>query len=104
VGDSVPSGRRLRILQLLVQHEELTGGEMLELDDSLPGGTIYTSLHRLERDKLVTSRLDDQKGLPGPPRRFYKITAYGKRLARLGEINEAVIAGKRIIVVPGGQL
>jgi DNA-binding PadR family transcriptional regulator len=104
VSDTVPSGRRLRILQLLLEHQELTGGELLELDASLPGGTIYTSLHRLERDKLVTSRLGNQKGLPGPPRRFYKITAHGKRLARLGEINDAVMSGRRVVLVPGGQL
>jgi DNA-binding PadR family transcriptional regulator len=104
VPDHVPSGKRLQILQLLITHGKLTGGEMLEHDPSLPRGTIYTTLRRLQDDKLVSSRVDAETGEAGPPRRFYQITALGKRAAKLGEIAEAVMAGARLITIPGGRL
>jgi DNA-binding PadR family transcriptional regulator len=100
----VPSGKRLRILQLLIAHGELTGGQILEHDSSLPRGTIYTTLRRLQDDKLVSSRVDDDTGEPGPPRRFYKITGQGQRVAKLGEIAEAVMFGSRPILIPSGRL
>jgi len=99
-----PSGKRLRILQLLLDHGELTGAELLDLDDSLPRGTIYTTLRRLQDDKLVTSRQEVDKGQPGPPRRLYKITAFGMRAAKLGEYAQAVMSGARSVAIPRGRL
>ena len=101
---AVPSGKTLRILQLLLTHGELTGGDMLGHDRTLPRGTIYTTLRRLEDRKLVNSRVDDSTGRAGPPRRFYQITALGKRAAKLGGVAGLVMAGVRPVVVPGGRI
>lgn len=89
----LPDGQRLKVLRLLSQHAELTGGEMIELDKSLPDGTVYTTLRRLETDKLVKSRHDTQRGLPGPPRRFYKITALGSRALAARDYADAIMSG-----------
>jgi DNA-binding PadR family transcriptional regulator len=43
---------------------------------SLPDGTIYPALHRLERDKLVTSKWSDSTGRR---RRVYSLTMKGQR-------------------------
>jgi PadR family transcriptional regulator PadR len=52
---------------------ELTdAGELLT-----SGGTIYPLLSRLRRDRLVTTTWRESGS--GPPRRYYRITAEGKR-------------------------
>jgi PadR family transcriptional regulator, regulatory protein PadR len=61
-------------------------------------GTVYPSLHRLERDRLVTSRWTEAKGRR---RRVYRITAAGREAlavrrlewASLARAVEAVLAG-----------
>ncbi len=63
MGEVVPTGKRLRILQLLVQHGTMTGRQLLDADKNLPSGTIYTTLRRLEDDGFVTSRQDKTPGL-----------------------------------------
>jgi DNA-binding PadR family transcriptional regulator len=75
---------RLRLLALLAEHDKLTGAAAIEHDPTIPSGTVYTTLRRLEREKLVKSWQDDTKGLPGHPRRFYKITQRGRRFYQLG--------------------
>jgi DNA-binding PadR family transcriptional regulator len=74
----MPQRQRLRILQLLDQHGELTAAAVRNLDRGLPRGTIYTTLRRLAHAKLVTSRVE-RTGQPGPPRRFHRITRRGRR-------------------------
>jgi len=75
--------QRLRILQLLIAHGESSGAQLLDRDRSLPRGTIYTTLKRLEAAKFVTSRRAAKCEQPGPRRRFYKITSRGARCCRL---------------------
>ena len=84
MGRNVPSGRRLRILQLLIAHGKMTGGDLLRADASLGRGMIYTTLHRLEDDKLVKSYSGDREGQPGATPRLYEITGLGQQLAALG--------------------
>lgn len=91
--NEVPKGQRLRMLQLLVQHGELTGGDMLDIDENLPRGTIYVTLMRLEKAKLVKSRKEAECRGPGSARRFYKITALGERATRFAEMAEVVMSG-----------
>jgi DNA-binding PadR family transcriptional regulator len=43
---------------------------------SLPAGTLYPLLHRLESDKLIRSRWEDSTGRS---RKWYELTAAGKR-------------------------
>jgi DNA-binding PadR family transcriptional regulator len=78
----MPRRPRLRILQLLDQHGELTAAAVLHLDCDLPRGTIYTTLRRLSRARFVASRVACT-GQPGPPRRYYKITPLGKRYCHI---------------------
>lgn len=50
----------------------------------LPSGTIYPALRRLERDGLASSQWEDEKYAAEqqrPSRRYYRITASGKRAA-----------------------
>jgi DNA-binding transcriptional ArsR family regulator len=67
----VATGKRLRILQLLIAHGEMTGGQLAESDDSLSPATIYTTLMRMEHDAgLLKSRKEKTSKHPGPPSRY----------------------------------
>jgi DNA-binding PadR family transcriptional regulator len=49
---------------------------------SLPSGTVYPALSRLERDGFVRSAWEDEQHAHGdgrPQRRYYRITGAGKR-------------------------
>ena len=47
---------------------------------SLPAGTLYPLLHRLEDDKLVRSKWDESTGRR---RKWYELTAAGRRRLHL---------------------
>jgi PadR family transcriptional regulator, regulatory protein PadR len=51
----------------------------------LPSGTLYPMLARLQQDGLVESEWEAQREEAGgrPPRRYYRLTAEGLRVARL---------------------
>ena len=51
----------------------------------LPSGTLYPMLARLQQEGLVDSRWEDQRPDAGgrPPRKYYRLTAEGARVARL---------------------
>jgi PadR family transcriptional regulator, regulatory protein PadR len=51
----------------------------------LPSGTLYPMLARLQQQGLVTSEWEMQLGDAGgrPPRRYYKLSADGIRVARI---------------------
>jgi PadR family transcriptional regulator, regulatory protein PadR len=51
----------------------------------LPSGTLYPMLARLEQDGLVESEWEAQRTDAGgrPPRKYYRLTAEGARIARL---------------------
>lgn len=51
----------------------------------LPSGTLYPMLARLEQEGLVESEWEAQRPDAGgrPPRRYYRLTAAGARVARL---------------------
>jgi PadR family transcriptional regulator, regulatory protein PadR len=51
----------------------------------LPSGTLYPMLARLQHDGLVESQWEAQREDAGgrPPRRYYRLTAEGLRVARL---------------------
>jgi DNA-binding PadR family transcriptional regulator len=51
----------------------------------LPSGTLYPMLARLEQDGLVDSEWEDPRPDAGgrPPRKYYRLTAEGARVARL---------------------
>lgn len=51
----------------------------------LPSGTLYPMLARLQQDGLVDSEWEAQREDAGgrPPRKYYRLTAEGLRVARL---------------------
>jgi PadR family transcriptional regulator len=51
----------------------------------LPSGTLYPMLARLQQDGLVDSEWETQRENAGgrPPRKYYRLTAEGLRVARL---------------------
>jgi PadR family transcriptional regulator, regulatory protein PadR len=51
----------------------------------LPSGTLYPMLARLQEDGLVDSEWEAQRQDAGgrPPRKYYRLTAEGLRVARL---------------------
>ena len=51
----------------------------------LPSGTLYPMLARLQQEGLVESQWEDQRPDAGgrPPRKYYRLTAEGARVARL---------------------
>jgi PadR family transcriptional regulator, regulatory protein PadR len=59
----------------------------------LPSGTLYPMLARLQQDGLVDSEWEAQREDAGgrPPRKYYRLTAEGLRVARL-ELAQAASA------------
>jgi PadR family transcriptional regulator PadR len=51
---------------------------------SLKSGTLYPLLARLESQKLVTSAWETPEQEGQRPRKYYKLTGEGARMARLG--------------------
>lgn len=87
----MPTGRRLRILKLLIENRKMTGSELVQADPSLIRGMIYTTLHRLEDDKLIRSDPPEvHPGKPGAPPRYYEITGFGRKVVALANEAEAL--------------
>ena len=74
--------RRQRIINLLKQHQELYGHQIINLDPKAgKRGTIYVTLGRMEEEGLLTSR-EEPGPLPDPemiPRRLYSLNKHGRR-------------------------
>ena len=68
----------------------------------LPSRTVYPALRRLERDDLVVSRLERQSVADTeqrPPRKYYKLTATGKKQLLAAEENfEQLVKGIRAML------
>src|SRR5579863_442750 len=62
----------------------------------LPSGTLYPMLARLEGEGLVSSQWESLPGEAGgrPPRKYYRLTGEGARVARL-ELAQAAAAAPR---------
>jgi PadR family transcriptional regulator, regulatory protein PadR len=63
----------------------------------LPSGTLYPMLARLQEQGLVTSEWEsrpDGQAEGRPPRKYYRLTAEGARVARL-EVSQAAAAAPR---------
>jgi PadR family transcriptional regulator, regulatory protein PadR len=62
----------------------------------LPSGTLYPMLARLEDEGLVSSEWEPraEDGAGRPPRKYYRLTGEGARVARL-QLAQAAPAGRR---------
>jgi PadR family transcriptional regulator, regulatory protein PadR len=78
-----PLERVLRVL--LADPAALHYGYDLMKAARLPSGTLYPMLARLQQEGLVDSEWEDQRPDAGgrPPRKYYRLTAEGARVARL---------------------
>jgi PadR family transcriptional regulator, regulatory protein PadR len=63
----------------------------------LPSGTLYPMLARLQQDGLVDAEWEAQRQDAGgrPPRKYYRLTAKGLRVARLELAQAASSASAR---------
>jgi DNA-binding PadR family transcriptional regulator len=74
------SNLEMLILDLLSEHRELYGLEMVEASrGKLKRGSIYVTLGRMEDKGFVTSREVEAEGR-GPARMMYRITGTGARM------------------------
>lgn len=75
------SPKKRLVLEMLVSNQEMYGLEMVDASKGqLKRGTVYVTLARMQDEGLVESRIVEEDGLPGPPRRFYRITGHGSRV------------------------
>ena len=86
------SPKEYEILQLLIEHGELYGLDMIKRSKALKRGSIYVLLSRMSDKGFVESRLSKEPS-GGPPRRRYKATALGNRAASAYEAAKAVMSG-----------
>jgi PadR family transcriptional regulator, regulatory protein PadR len=75
-----------RVLRLMITDPSAAHyGYDLMKAAKLPSGTLYPMLARLQKDGLVDSEWEAQREDAGgrPPRKYYRLTAEGLRVARL---------------------
>jgi PadR family transcriptional regulator, regulatory protein PadR len=75
-----------RVLRVLVADPtaEHYGYDLMKAT-RLPSGTLYPMLARLQQEGLVDAQWEDQRpdAAGRPPRKYYRLTAEGARVARL---------------------
>jgi PadR family transcriptional regulator, regulatory protein PadR len=89
------SARERLILELLVEHGELFGLQLVEHSKRrLKRGTVYVTLGRMQEKGYLASR---QEALPpgaiGLPRRLYRPTGLGLRVLHAWQLAERMFAG-----------
>ena len=100
--------RRLSYAALSVLHAVASGVrygfDIMDRTD-LPSGTVYPALSRLARDGYVKSHWEDLRKAHDdrrPPRRYYRITAFGRRVLglELSRLAEVVAIARRKQLLP----
>ncbi len=73
---ALAGGRELYGLQVVERTRELTGGKV-----KLSLGGLYTTLHRMERKRIISGRWGETTlDREGARRRYYRITGLGERI------------------------
>jgi len=82
------SGKEELILILLLGRPQKYGLQLVrESEGRLRRGTVYVTLGRMEDKGLVESRVEQKsEGVPGIPRRLYRITGLGERALRARQV------------------
>jgi PadR family transcriptional regulator PadR len=86
-----------RVLRVLIADPSASHyGYDLMKAAKLPSGTLYPMLARLQQEGLVDSEWEPQRQDAGgrPPRKYYRLTAEGARVARL-ELAQAPVPERR---------
>jgi DNA-binding PadR family transcriptional regulator len=93
VGGKVPmlSGKERLILEMLAEKGEMYGLQMVEQSrGSLPRGTVYVTLSRMEDKGYVESWQEETNpSAIGQPRRLYRPTGLGQRVRDAWELARA---------------
>ncbi len=90
-GPKLPNPREVRILELLVTRR-LYGREIRNLYESeckksMPLGSLYTTLERMEQKGFIESKVDDAPPVrKGNHRRYFRITGLGANALRARQL------------------
>ena len=91
----MPSGNEVEVLRLLAGGRELYGLEMLKRSrGALKRGSIYVVLGRMEDQGYIEGREIKGVGMPGMPRRLYKIKGLGIRALAAHDAAQAAFRGR----------
>lgn len=96
MNDLLRLSRRERVvLELLADHGELFGLQMVEHSDGrLKRGTVYVTLGRMQKKGYLSSRQEAlSPGAIGLPRRLYRPTGLGRRVLDAWRLAERMFAG-----------
>lgn len=88
------SAAERRIIELLVEHRELFGLQMVELSGgALKRGTVYVTLGRMQEKGYLESRQEPlPEGAIGLPRRLYRPTGLALRILAAWQSAEQLYA------------
>lgn len=82
--DDTKRNRTTFLVLLALSHGAMHGYEIAKFIDAkskgffaMPFGSLYPVLHRLEMDKLITAKWDDEGS--GKPKKTYALSAKGKK-------------------------
>jgi PadR family transcriptional regulator PadR len=83
------------ILELLAEHGELFGLQMVEeAGGRLKRGTVYVTLGRMQEKGYLVSRQEAvAPGAIGLPRRLYRPTGYARRVLEAWRLAERMMTG-----------
>ena len=94
MNDSLPrfSATERLIIELLVEHDELFGLQMVELSGArLKRGTVYVTLGRMQEKGYLESRQEPlPAGAIGLPRRLYRPTGFALRVLAAWQAAEQI--------------
>ena len=93
------SATERRIIELLTEHEELFGLQMVELSGGrLKRGTVYVTLGRMQEKGYLESRQEPlPPGAIGLPRRLYRPTGFALRALAAWQAAEKIyLAGPEL--------
>jgi PadR family transcriptional regulator PadR len=97
----LPSTKEAVALELLRSGAAMYGLEMVKASHGQLGrGTIYVLLARLEDKGFVVSTAEPVPGMPGMPRRIYRITGAGHRALAARRAAHSILADG---LAPTGQ-
>jgi DNA-binding PadR family transcriptional regulator len=89
----LPSRNEVEVLQLLASGREMYGLELIKRSGgTLKRNSIYVVLGRMEDQSYIKGREVKVEGMPGLPRRLYKITGLGQQALAMWNAAQAVQA------------
>lgn len=83
-------GTRLKLLQLLSEHDDCHAGQLLRLAPELETKGIHRQLKLMEDNGWLSSRVQQIKGERHRPRRFYRLTTLGKSAHDFALLQKAI--------------